>query len=291
MEILVIDRDSLNSQLIASKLLAEGHIVVMEPNKNEAIDKIAKNNFACIMLDPAPLSEAQPIINGIYKNINSAAVKPYIMLLSKNATTEAAVISGCNDVLLKPLDASDLYTKIENAERFMEICHYLGQEDKEISALRMINKSAFNQLFLSAVDRSFRYGERCLIVFINIGNFESIKETHGEDGAEKVLAKVAEKMNFMRRQSDIIGHIGNGDFAILLQRPQYETEPLDAINRFTETLDSFRREFDLAGVPAPEFELDLVEIPQGVLHDNRAVPSETANEAAAPAMQEEPAAG
>jgi len=276
MKILVIDRDPLTCQLISSKLVATGHEVVVEQNKNAAIELIGKYNFDCIMLDPAPLREAQPIINGIWKVLPNDKMKPYIFLLSKTAEPETAIISGCNDVLNKPINTDELHEKVDSTERFIEICNHLEKEDKDIASIRMINKSAFNQLFLSATDRAFRYGERSLIVFINIGNYEEIKKQIGEKEREEIMGNISDKMAFMRRQSDVIGHIGNGNFAILLQRPQYEEEPFDAINRFAETLDGFRRQFAGKKI-APEFELDLVEIPQGTLHENRLIPEEIYN--------------
>jgi hypothetical protein len=79
----------------------------------------------------------------------------------------------------------------------------------------------------------------------------------------------------MRRQSDVIGRISQRDFGILLQRPQYESEPMDAINRFAETLDKFYQTFDNKA-HAPQLRLSLVELPQGAQHAERFVPAKNA---------------
>jgi hypothetical protein len=79
----------------------------------------------------------------------------------------------------------------------------------------------------------------------------------------------------MRRQSDVIGRLGAKDFAILLQRPQFEAEPIDAINRFAEVLDKFNQSFNDRNA-APKLELHLVELPQGALHAERFVPLQQA---------------
>lgn len=271
MEILVIDRESLTNQLISSKLTAKGHSVVVEPNKNEALEKIKNGKFDCIMLDPAPLSEARPIVIGIWKNIRTP-VKPYLILLSKTATQEEAVMAGTNDVLLKPFSPQDIDIKAGNAARLIEICHHLLQEDNTRSSGGMIGKAAFNQLFLSALDRSFRYGERSLIVFLHMTNYDEIKAATGEQVVEDTVTKLTEKMTFMRRQSDVIGRLGQRDFGILLQRPHYESEPIDAINRFSEILDKFYGSFENKAA-APKIELSLVELPQGSLHAERFVPA------------------
>ena len=270
MEILVIDRESLTNQLITSKLVTKGHTVVIEPNKNEAFEKIKAGKFDCIMVDPYPLSEARPVILGIWKNLPTLA-KPYIMLLSKTATPEEAVRAGTNDVLNKPFSSVDIEVKIGNAERLLSISRHLSKQDNVHSTGGMVGKAAFNQLFLSAIDRSFHYGERSLIVFVGMVNYNEIVADMGESAVAVTVQKLVERMAMMRRQSDVIGRLGSHDFGILLQRPQYETEPMDAFNRFTETLDKFYKEFEDKRV-APKIELSLVELPQGALYGKRSVP-------------------
>jgi hypothetical protein len=66
----------------------------------------------------------------------------------------------------------------------------------------------------------------------------------------------------MRRQSDVIGRLSSHDFGILLQRPQYESEPIDAINRFSEVIGGFYQSFEDKAL-APKVHFKLVELPQG----------------------------
>ncbi len=270
MDILVIDRESLTNQLISSKLTAKGHAVTIEPNKNEAFERIKSHPYDCIMVDPYPLSEARPVVVGIWKNLRTP-IKPYMILLSKTATQEEAILSGTNDVLNKPFSTMDVETKTINAERLMDVCRHLSREDNVHSSGGMIGKAAFNQLFLSSIDRSFRYGERSLVVFVEMTNYDEIVASAGAEVVEETVRKLTEKMTYMRRQSDVIGRLSSHDFGILLQRPQYETEPTDAINRFSEILDKFYNEFENKDA-APKLELNLVELPQGALHEVRTVP-------------------
>lgn len=270
MDILVIDRESLTNQLISSKLTAKGHTVTVEPNKNVAFEQIKTHPFDCIMVDPYPLSEARPVVVGVWKNLRTP-IKPYLLLLSKTATQEEAILAGTNDVLSKPFSTQDIEIKIDNAQRLMDICRHLAREDNVHSSGGMIGKAAFNQLFLSAVDRAFRYGERSLVVFIEMTNYEEVLAAAGQQALDETLGKLTEKMTYMRRQSDVIGRLGANNFGILLQRPQYETEPTDAINRFSEILDKFYNDFENKAA-APKLEMNLVELPQGALHAERFVP-------------------
>lgn len=275
MDILVIDRESLTNQLITSKLGAKGHQVTVEPNKTAACELLGTKSFDCIMVDPAPLSEARPVIIGVWKSLQKSAAKPYMMLLSKSATTEEAILAGANDALQKPLSSQELDEKIGNAARLITVARMLAREDNVHSTGGMIGKAAFNQLFLSATDRAFRYGERSLIVFVRLMNHEKLQASIAPEAFDQLMEKLAKQMTYMRRQSDVIGRLGADDYAILLQRPQYESEPIDAINRFSEQLEKFCTTYD-TGPVKPEIHLRLVELPQGAQHAERFVPQSLA---------------
>jgi len=263
MDILIIDRESLTSQLISSKLTAKGHRVVAEPAKAAALEKIKTEHFDCVIVDPAPLSEAKPVVIGIWKNLPAGTPRPHLLLLSKTATPEEAIMSGADDVLIKPFSSLDIDNKLGNAERLVEIVRRLSRtEDVTHSAAGIIGRTAFNQLILSCIDRAFRYGEKSLVVFIEIVNAETPPD---------MIRQLVEKMTFMRRQSDVIGHIDAREFGILLQRPQYESEPLDALERFCEVLEKFCAGFVEAEMP--KLTLKLIELPQGRLVDARAIPA------------------
>lgn len=269
MHILVIDRDALATQLLQARLEARGHKLVIEPNKNAAFDRMREEKFDCVMIDPAPMSEARPVIIGVWKSLRGP-FKPYILLLSKSATREDAILAGTNDVLNKPFDPQALESKVGNAERLIALHHHLGADDDDVrSGGGMIGKAAFNQLFLSAIDRAFRYGERSLVILVRLRNLDELRATSA--GVDDMLAALGERLTLMRRQSDVIGRIGAECFGILLQRPMYENEPIDAINRFSEALDKFHHSFD-EKADAPLIDLELVELPQGALLATRHAP-------------------
>lgn len=262
MRILVIDRDALNSQLLQGRLESRGHDIVVEADKNKAFDMLKDGGFDCLMIDPAPMADPRPVIIGIWKSLRGAA-KPYVILLSKTASREDAILAGTNDVLTKPFAPQDLEEKTGNAERLLALHRHLGTPDDIHSGGGMIGKAAFNQLFLSAVDRAARYGERSLIVDARVTNIDTIKAA-GPDAMEETMAALGDRMALMRRQSDVIGRTALDRYAILLQRPMYESEPFDAIGRFCETLEKFHQSRKDKGL-APEIELQLVELPQGAL--------------------------
>ena len=59
MKILIVDHDEMAAQLIKSRLQPLGHQIFEETLKNNAVDRVASEEFDVIFIDPAPLTSAR----------------------------------------------------------------------------------------------------------------------------------------------------------------------------------------------------------------------------------------
>lgn len=273
MKILVIDRDTVTTQAIATRLQALGHSIQVEAVKNNAIERLAVESYDAIFIDPAPLTNARPVILGIRRSVRHY---PYIVLMSQTIERDEAIRSGANDVLLKPVDPAALDAMVKNADRLTRLIRRVGDESEDFpSAGGVIAKSAFNQLFLSCLDRADRYGEQSFLVFIGVQNGDDITKTDGPYAANTVAAKLSQTLVRLRRQSDIIAQTGKAEYVLLLQRPQYETEPMEAATRFAEALSKNDELAAGAGVKAQLY-VSLIDLPVGCKHhDHVMLPGST----------------
>lgn len=263
MKILVIDRDTLATQLIRSRLEVKGHTIVEEGVKNNAIALLEREPFEVVFIDPAPLNNARPVVLGIRRAVRNY---PYVVLMSQDMPREEALRAGANEIMVKPINHSGLEVVMENAERLTSLIKRMGDETEDFpSAGGVIAKSAFNQLFLSCIDRADRYGERSYLVFIGIKNFQEILAMDGAYAAEYASAKLSQYLVRLRRQSDIIAQTGKNEFCLMLQRPMYETEPMEAANRFA---DALRRFDDICASENVKVEVSvtLIDLPVGHKH-------------------------
>jgi len=260
MKILVVDREDITAQLMKSRLETLGHKITEEPVKNNAVERMSKEDYDIVFIDPAPLTSAQPVI----LNLRRATGRyPYIVQMGENVQRLEAIQSGANDSITKPLDPDDLDLSLDNARYLTTLISRIGDDSEDFpSAGGIIAKSAFNQLFLSAIDRADRYGERTFIVFIGISNYQAIYEAEGPYAADYIVAKLSKYLVQLRRQSDIIAQTESFEYALLLQRPLYETEPKEAANRFAEAISSFGDLFKTDGI-APEINVQLIDLPVG----------------------------
>jgi PleD family two-component response regulator len=260
MRVLIVDRDELSSRMLAAKLAAEGHEAVEQGSKNDALEMVAKDRFDVLMIDPAPLTSPRPVILNIRRNIQNY---PYIVLMSEAIALEEAIKSGANDVLAKPLDLTGLPETMANAALLTTLVSRISDDSEDFpSAGGVIAKSAFNQLFLSALDRADRYGEKSYIIFIAMENFAEIQGLDGAYAAEYALARLSQFLVRQRRQSDIIGQTAKAEYALLLQRPGYETEPEEAAQRFAQALQD-APDLTASGASEVRLSLSLIELPTG----------------------------
>jgi CheY-like chemotaxis protein len=265
MKILVIDRDTLVTQLVRSKLETAGHMIVEETVKNNAIERLQSEDFDAIFFDPAPLNNARPVVLGIRRSVRNY---PYIVLTTSVMEESEALKCGANDVMIKPLDANELENKIKNGRRLTKLIERIGDESEDFpSAGGVIAKSAFNQLFLSCIDRADRYGEKAYMLFIGIKDYDNILAMDGAYAVEFATAKLSQYLVKLRRQSDIIAQTKKAEYCLLLQRPQYESEPMDAANRFADALGGFEDIYNSSSSNI-EVYVRLVDLPVGALHAN-----------------------
>lgn len=270
MKILTIDRDTLSTQLIRARLSEHGHEIQEENIKNNALERLEKETYDAIILDPAPLNNARPLILSVRRVVTNY---PYIILSSQTMDQEEAVRSGANDILPKPMDGSLLSKMVENAERLTSLVHHMGDDKEDFpSAGGVIAKSAFNQLFLSALDRADRYGEKSYLLFIRIANYDALFEHEGPQAAQFAAAQLSQYLVRLRRQSDILAQTGKNEYVLLLQRALYESEPIEAAGRFAESL----ARIDDIGTPnqniPPQLVVELMALPSGNLIAQHKIP-------------------
>jgi diguanylate cyclase (GGDEF)-like protein len=212
------------------------------------------------------MTDPKPILLQIRRMVHTY---PYLCMVSENGGREAGIRAGCNDGLAKPLDPAALATSLESAVRMCDLVTRIGDESYDFpSAGGVISKSAFNQLFRSAIDRVSRYSENAHALFISIPNYDDIKIDDGKYAADYAVSKLAQNLVRLRRQSDILAQTGENEFALLLQRPQSETESVDAAKRFSAALDD-QTDVTSTGITDLLIDVSLVHLPTGALDYRR----------------------
>ena len=268
MKILILDRDQLASQMISSRLkddetLGEDIHIDEEMVKGDAMEKVTSEGYDIVMVDPAPLNDAKAIV----MNIRRVARKyPYVIIMGEDLQIEDVNKVGANNFVNKPLDAQDLKQKIIQARALQEFGGRLSDSSEDFpSAGGVISKSAFNQLYLSAVDRGWRYVESAHILSFTFENYDEILKMDGPHHANYSISKLAQHLTKLRRQSDVIGQTGANEYSLLLQRTDKENEAVDAAKRFTANIEEINDFLPEEG-NAIRLRITLMKLPTG--HDS-----------------------
>ena len=235
MKILIVDLEEVTARLIRARLAPVGHEVDHEADKANLVERMRNGGYDVVFIDPSPVASARAFISDIRKAVMSC---PYVVLMSETLLSQSdAMKMGANDVLAKPLDMAALDQKIDNAALLLSLMKRLNDDSEDFpSAGGIIAKSAFNQLFLSAIDRADRYGERTYLLSIALSNHKEVAAMEGQSAADNAVAQLSRSLVNLRRQSDIIGQTACFEYTLLLHNAGGEKELLDAASRFAESL-------------------------------------------------------
>ncbi len=247
--------------MISSKLENLGHEFVIETVKNEGIERAGKEKFDIILVDPSPMKDAQAIVMGIRRaTINY----PYVILMtSGDMTYDEVVQNGCNDFISIPISKEEMSQKVSNAQSLLGFFEHLSDLETDFpSAGGIISKSAFNQLCLSALERTGRHNEKAYVLSITVDNYQEVKNLDGNYVAEYCVSKMAHHMAKMRRQSDIVGQTDVHEYAILLQRTEHEREAVQAAKRFVVAFDGLNDFLPPEGHNV-DLRFDVIHLPTG----------------------------
>lgn len=260
MKVLIIDRDAMFSNLLASKIRSAGHEVIETTIKNDGIEQIGTSKVDVVYFDPSPLTDSRSILLQIRRMVHTY---PYLVMMGQGNDRLESIRAGCNEGLAKPIDPTALALSLQNAERMCGLIRRIGDESFDFpSAGGVISKSAFNQLFISANDRVSRYGEEATVLFISVVNYDDVKLDDGKYAADYAVSRLAQALVKLRRQSDILGQTAVNEYALLLQRAQSATESTEAAKRFSAAMDELT-DLSSNGIGDIHIEVQLVQLPSG----------------------------
>lgn len=262
MKIMVIDRDRGVADEIESLCKSAGNIgLTIEPIKNKAIESLKNNQYDAVFFDPAPQNdELRTFVIGARRgNPNYTP----IVAMSHNLSLDEAQSNGTNDFIQKPFNSDVFIEKLENMHRLVTLNQQLSDESEDFpSRDGIISKSAFNQIFISCLDRADRYGEATYLMFSTIKNIEAIRANHGDETAALICENLKKYTMRIRRVSDIAGRSAQHQICLMLLRPTTPDEPKMAVSRFAESMAEYAELISTKEVRAV-VTVSMMELPTG----------------------------
>jgi len=262
MKIMVIDRDRDSVEKIENLCRDMGGIeLVIEPIKNNALELLRTDAFDAVLFDPAPQNnELRGFVIGVRRG--NPQYLP-IIIMSHQLSLDEVMSMGANDYIAKPLDIDVTKSKIENVKKIISLNKKLSDEQEDFpSRDGLISKSAFNQIFISSLDRADRYGEKTYLTFVGIKNIDDIRRDHGDTIADEICENLKTYTMRIRRLSDIAGRTAKSEICLMLMRPANDEEPKMAINRFVEAMAEYAELIKMPNVETV-ISVSMMAIPSG----------------------------
>ena len=100
---------------------------------------------------------------------------------------------------------------------------------------KLINRRVMEKVLEREFQRSKRYNIDLSVLFLDLDNFKSINDTYGHDIGDITLCHVADCLNMLRRDSDIVARFAGDEFVAILPSTNKE-QAKSYINRVDNML-------------------------------------------------------
>lgn len=128
----------------------------------------------------------------------------------------AALESGADDFLKKPVDKAELVARVRSGVRVLELESKLNVLAKTDSLTGLATRRTFFELTEKEWSRSKRHYIPMSCVMLDIDFFKRINDTYGHRIGDRALREVARILQDSCRGSDVVGRYGGEEFCVLL---------------------------------------------------------------------------
>ncbi|MEX2444788.1 MAG: diguanylate cyclase [Alkalispirochaeta sp.] len=146
----------------------------------------------------------------------------------------AAIQSGADGFLVKPIDPEHLVTSVRNRAARMRAMRFYMERD---SLTGLLNHTSLKARLENDLARARRVGTQMVFAMIDIDLFKSVNDTYGHLTGDRVLKGLARLLQDRLRRTDVVGRYGGEEFGVIL----FNTNLRNAHRLLNELRDSFSR--------------------------------------------------
>jgi diguanylate cyclase (GGDEF)-like protein len=219
MKILLVEDSYIERKKIGAYLTDWGFDYVGVGSGTEAIKLLEGANPP----DFALLDWMLPGLDGIdvLRRIRKASQGSYIYTVMLTAKAQkqdriAAMDAGADDYLSKPVDPTELRSRIMVGKRILELQQSLRFAATHDFLTGLLNRSEILAALERELARAAREQKPTTVILCDIDHFKHVNDTLGHAAGDDVLKEVARRLKLDLRPYDIVGRYGGEEFLIIL---------------------------------------------------------------------------
>lgn len=219
MKILLVEDSTIERKKVGGFLADWGFDHVCAASGTEAIKLLEGENPPDLVL----LDWLLPDLDGIevLRRVRKASLGNYVytvMLTAKKQKQDrmTAMEAGADDYLSKPVDPTELRSRIMVGKRILDLQQSLRFAATHDFLTDLLNRSEILAALERELSRSGREGNPTTIILADIDHFKLVNDTLGHAAGDAVLREVARRLKRDLRPYDVVGRYGGEEFLIIL---------------------------------------------------------------------------
>lgn len=245
-----VDRNNaLENQRRVNTILNTVHDTIITTNKDGIIESI--NTATEVMLG---YHSSELLGKNITLLMPGDVTPPHPNIISDlKMQDNAKVRETSREQLLKRADNSTFPVEIflgqsefNNEMTFTAVIRDITQRKKDEEEIQhlvltdpltdLANRRHFNQELQRAMESKKRLKLSVALLMIDLDNFKPINDTYGHNVGDKVLQRVASRLQNITRNVDLIARLGGDEFAIILNSVNNKFDPVTPAQKIIETI-------------------------------------------------------
>ncbi|NOH04671.1 MAG: diguanylate cyclase response regulator [Chloroflexi bacterium] len=222
MDILVLANDPLELAFIQQTLSGKKYVLTHITSSEEAWQYVQAGEARFLIADWDATDLARTQFIQRVRALNRA--EPfYILLITSKNMDEELVPSGMDDVIQRPIRASDLRNRVAIGERIVSLTSGLARARDQLENHALfdgltgfLNRAAFMRQSAGELERSRRASLPMSLIALDIDNFKVINDKFGPEMGDNVLKVVAQAVREKSRPYDCIGRWTGDEFVLAL---------------------------------------------------------------------------
>ncbi len=134
-----------------------------------------------------------------------------------------------------PLRFVGFFTDISQQMEYQDKLNHTAKHD---SLTHLPNRFLLSELLTQAMHSVKRKNQYLALLFIDLDGFKAVNDTYGHDVGDVVLTTIADRMNHIVRDYDIVSRIGGDEFVIVVSELKNRSELIPLLQRLLSDLSS-----------------------------------------------------